>query len=57
MNIEEQEIIIKEITAEQALEAVRSLAFPFVEEEDTVEYEGFNFVYQQGQWEQSDGTN
>lgn len=46
-----------QITQEQALEEVRSLAFPFAEQDDTVEYESFTFIYNQGQWESTSGTN
>ena len=45
------------MTLEQAIEEVNNLVFPFAEEGDIVEYEGYSFVYNSGQWEQSDGTN
>lgn len=39
-----------ELTQEQALEQINAMEFPAVEEGDIASHEGYDFIYQSGEW-------
>jgi hypothetical protein len=41
---------MNELTQEQALEQINAMEFPVVEEGDIASHEGYNFIYQSGEW-------